>query len=125
MVSPVRLVARVWSWFVGSRKCGLAPVDVRSRIVRALRHLAWCADGRPNRRTTAERLSVSVRDPETRKRFLLLAWLCGLLVGEFVLPSTSLLGQAVQQFLRGAGYQQAPPSGVAPYQGRTSPRPLD
>jgi len=62
-----------------------------------------------------ERCQDAAQDPRIRRRVVFVAWVSGVIVGEFLLPSTSPLGQLVEGFMRGAGYQQQAPGSLGPY----------
>ena len=68
--------------------------------------MAWRLEGGQERREAGEQLRHFAQDPAVRKRAVFVAWVAGVLVGEFLLPATSPLGQLVEPFLRGAGYEQ-------------------
>jgi hypothetical protein len=80
-----------------------------------LRRLAWLIEGKPDRRGPIQRAQDAAANPQTRRRVVLAAWAAGVVVGEFVLPATSPLGELLQTFMRGAGYEQQRPGSIGPY----------
>jgi hypothetical protein len=88
---------------------------INAKVASFLRHAAWCLEGRPDRRGPIERAQDAATNPRTRRRVVLAAWAAGVVVGEFLLPATSPLGQLLQTFMRGAGYEQQRPGSIGPY----------
>lgn len=88
---------------------------IRQRCADWLRRVAWCLEGRPDRRGPIERAQDAAQDPRIRRRVVFVAWVSGVIVGEFLLPATSPLGQVIEGFMRGAGYEQQAPGSVGPY----------
>jgi hypothetical protein len=86
--------------------------NICGEVARSLRHLAWVIEGRPDQRGAFERAQDVATDPRIRRRVVFVAWLAGVVVGEFVLPAASPLSDLVESFMRGAGCQQQL-SGVA------------
>lgn len=90
--------------------------QIRGRIARILRCAAWRIEERTDRRSAVERAQEVAADPRTRRRVVFVAWFAGVVVGEFLLPATSPLGELVETFMRGAGYEeQRRPGSIGPY----------
>lgn len=88
---------------------------IRTAFCRRLRRLVWHIEGRPDRRGPIERAQDAAQDPRIRRRVVFVAWVSGVIVGEFLLPATSPLGQVIEGFMRGAGYEQQAPGSLGPY----------
>jgi hypothetical protein len=88
---------------------------VRRQLALMMRRCAWHLEGRPDRRGPMERAQDAAQDPRIRRRVVFVAWVSGVIVGEFLLPATSPLGQVIEGFMRGAGYEQNAPGSLGPY----------
>lgn len=88
---------------------------VRRQLALMMRRCAWHLEGRPDRRGPMERAQDVARNPVIRRRVVFVAWVSGVIVGEFLLPATSPLGQVIEGFMRGAGYEQQAPGSLGPY----------